>query len=123
MWRRRSSFELYQSYNESGIVNFIKIQRIKWAAHVVRMNEDRTTKKFFNGQPIGTRTNGWLNLRWNDDLKKDLLVLRTKKWRTHKQEEGWPGKGFFRCQDPPWAVQPLRKEGIYPLVIIFFNAI
>ncbi|GFU31869.1 uncharacterized protein TNCV_1111301 [Trichonephila clavipes] len=60
---RRSNFELYQSYKESDIVNFIKMQRIKWAGHVVRMDEDRTTKKAFNAQPIGTRRKGRPNLR------------------------------------------------------------
>ncbi|GFU51909.1 uncharacterized protein TNCV_3734151 [Trichonephila clavipes] len=44
-WRRRSNFELSQSYKESDIVNFVKIQRIKWPGPVVRMNEDHTTKK------------------------------------------------------------------------------
>ncbi|GFV00254.1 hypothetical protein TNCV_3323051 [Trichonephila clavipes] len=27
------------------MVNFIKTQRTKWAGHIVRMDEDRTTKK------------------------------------------------------------------------------
>ncbi|GFU15180.1 uncharacterized protein TNCV_4558931 [Trichonephila clavipes] len=53
-WQRRSNFELYQSYKESDIVNLIKIERIKGAGHVVRMVEDRTTKKVFNAQPNGT---------------------------------------------------------------------
>ncbi|GFW45649.1 uncharacterized protein TNCV_3245871 [Trichonephila clavipes] len=56
MWRRISNFELHQSYEESVIVNFIKVQRIKWAGHVVRMDEDSTTKKIFTSQPIGTLT-------------------------------------------------------------------
>ncbi|GFY10519.1 uncharacterized protein TNCV_2565471 [Trichonephila clavipes] len=43
--REGSNLELYQSYKESDVVNFIKIQRIKWTGHVIRMNEDRTTKK------------------------------------------------------------------------------
>ncbi|PRD32136.1 UNVERIFIED_CONTAM: hypothetical protein NCL1_21396 [Trichonephila clavipes] len=80
-WRRRSNFELYHSYKESDIVNFIKLQRIKWAGHVFRKDEDCTTKKVFNDQPIGTRRKGRLNLRWIDGLEKDLLVLRTKNWR------------------------------------------
>ncbi|GFV59743.1 uncharacterized protein TNCV_1908141 [Trichonephila clavipes] len=70
--------ELYQSYKESDILNFIKIQRIKWPSHIVRMNEDRTTKKFFNAQPIGTRRKGRPNLRRIDGLEKDLVVLRTR---------------------------------------------
>ncbi|GFS78540.1 uncharacterized protein TNCV_3147791 [Trichonephila clavipes] len=81
-WRRRSNFELYQSYKESDIVNFIKIQRTKWAGHVVRMNEDRTTKKVFNTQPIGTRRKDKPNLRWMDGLEKYLKFLRSKNWRT-----------------------------------------
>ncbi|GFW81245.1 uncharacterized protein TNCV_375931 [Trichonephila clavipes] len=62
-WRRRSNLELYQSYKESDVVNFIKIQRIKWAGHVIRGNEDCTTKKVFNAQPIGTRRKDRPNLR------------------------------------------------------------
>ncbi|GFU70358.1 uncharacterized protein TNCV_2916211 [Trichonephila clavipes] len=46
------------------------------------MDENRTTKKLFNVQPIGIRRKGRPNLRWIDDLEKDLLVLRTKNWRT-----------------------------------------
>ncbi|GFV59859.1 uncharacterized protein TNCV_4739871 [Trichonephila clavipes] len=43
-WRRRSSLELYRSYKESDIVCFVQIQRIKWAGHVIRIN-DHTAKK------------------------------------------------------------------------------
>ncbi|GFW14043.1 uncharacterized protein TNCV_3546321 [Trichonephila clavipes] len=46
MWRRRSNFELYQSNKELDIVNFIKIQGIKWAGYVAKMEENRTTKKY-----------------------------------------------------------------------------
>ncbi|GFW69084.1 uncharacterized protein TNCV_2919821 [Trichonephila clavipes] len=77
-WRRRSNLELYRSCKESDIVNFIKIQRIKWAGHVVRMEEDPTTK---NARPTGTRRKGRLNLRWIDGLEKDLLVLKARNWR------------------------------------------
>ncbi|GFV12765.1 uncharacterized protein TNCV_1367351 [Trichonephila clavipes] len=51
---RRSNLELYRSFKESDIVNFVKKQRIKWAGQVIRMNEDRITKKVFNAQPMGT---------------------------------------------------------------------
>ncbi|GFU24361.1 uncharacterized protein TNCV_942531 [Trichonephila clavipes] len=39
-------------------------------------------KNVFNDQPIGTRIKGRPNLRRMDDLEKDLLVLKTKNWRT-----------------------------------------
>ncbi|GFV65584.1 hypothetical protein TNCV_778701 [Trichonephila clavipes] len=39
-------------------------------------------KKVFNDQPIGTRKKGRPNLRWINDLEKDLLILRTMNRRT-----------------------------------------
>ncbi|GFU28043.1 hypothetical protein TNCV_3153631 [Trichonephila clavipes] len=41
--KRRSNLELYQSCQESGIINLIKLQRIKWVGYVARMDENRTT--------------------------------------------------------------------------------
>ncbi|GFV72776.1 uncharacterized protein TNCV_1232901 [Trichonephila clavipes] len=82
-WRRRSNLDIYQSYKESGVANFIKIQRIKWAGHVIRMNEDRTTKKDFNSQANSTRIKGKPNLRWIDGLEKNFLVFRTKNSGEH----------------------------------------
>ncbi|GFW33289.1 uncharacterized protein TNCV_2859661 [Trichonephila clavipes] len=55
---------------------------MKRAGLMVGVNEDRTTEKVFIAQPISTRRKGGPNLRWIDDLEKDLLVLRTKNWRT-----------------------------------------
>ncbi|GFS78513.1 uncharacterized protein TNCV_3147651 [Trichonephila clavipes] len=60
----------------------------KKAGHVVRMDEDRTTEKVFNAQPIDTRRKGGPN-GWIDDLEKDLLVLRTKNWRTLAGRLAW----------------------------------
>ncbi|GFT00632.1 uncharacterized protein TNCV_141771 [Trichonephila clavipes] len=79
---RRSNLKLYHSYKESDAVNFIKVQRIQWAGHIVRIYEDPTTKKVFNAQPIVTWRKGRPKLRWIDGLEKDLLVLKTKNGRT-----------------------------------------
>ncbi|GFX15180.1 hypothetical protein TNCV_2708851 [Trichonephila clavipes] len=48
---------------------------------VVRMVEDRTTKRVFNVHPTGIRGKGRSNIKWIGGLKKYLLVLRTKCWR------------------------------------------
>jgi hypothetical protein len=39
-WRRRYNFELYsyKLYNEPDLVKYIKINILKWAGHVMRMN-------------------------------------------------------------------------------------
>ncbi|GFT29002.1 hypothetical protein TNCV_3586541 [Trichonephila clavipes] len=55
-----------------------KYNELNGQGHVVRMDENRTTKKVFNAQLIGTRRKGKPNLRWIDGIEKDLLVLRTK---------------------------------------------
>ncbi|GFV58924.1 uncharacterized protein TNCV_1811731 [Trichonephila clavipes] len=81
-WRRRSNLELNRSYKESDIVNFFKIQRVKLAVYVIRMNEDLTIKDAFDAQLIGTRRKDRPNLRWIDGLNKGLLVLRTRDRRT-----------------------------------------
>ncbi|GFY01071.1 hypothetical protein TNCV_5075381 [Trichonephila clavipes] len=97
-WQKRTNLELYQSYKESDIVNFIKIQLINWAGHVVRVDGNHTTNY---AQPIGIRKKGRPNLRWIDDLEKDLLVLRTKNWRTlARRRLAWKSL-FEKAEDYP----------------------
>ncbi|GFY34258.1 uncharacterized protein TNCV_2505611 [Trichonephila clavipes] len=112
-WQKRSDFELNHSNKESDIVNFIKIQRIKWASHVVRMNEDRYIKNVFNAQPTVPRRKGRPNLRWIDGLEKDLLVLKTKNWRTLAGRRLTRGKCFLRRPRPTLgcrAIEEGRRE-------------
>jgi hypothetical protein len=42
-------------YRKPNIVTTIKVRRVKWAVHLVRMCDDRTMKKVFSGKPDGTR--------------------------------------------------------------------
>jgi len=44
-WRPRWNNELYSLYNEPNIVEDIKIRRIEWAGHIIRMEEERIPKK------------------------------------------------------------------------------
>ncbi|GFY27647.1 uncharacterized protein TNCV_910981 [Trichonephila clavipes] len=46
------------------------------------MDKDHTTKKVFDAKPFGIRRKGKPNLKWTEGLEKDLLVVRTKNWRT-----------------------------------------
>ena len=47
-WRKRYNYELYEIFNESNIVNYIKVKRLAWAGHLVLMNSDRI--KFYSYQ-------------------------------------------------------------------------
>jgi hypothetical protein len=35
------------------VATYIKIKRLAWAGHLVRLNDDRTIKKIFNTKPDG----------------------------------------------------------------------
>jgi hypothetical protein len=44
-WRLRWNNELYSLYNDLNIVEDIKIRRLGWAGHIIRMEGERILKK------------------------------------------------------------------------------
>jgi hypothetical protein len=90
VWRKRHNHELYELFNESDIVKYIKINRLGWAGHVIHMDNSRTVKKVFNTKPIGIRKTGRPKLRWEDDVIQDVKSLGVKNWRNVAMEkESW----------------------------------
>jgi hypothetical protein len=60
-WRPRWNNEIYSLYNEPNIVEDIKIRRLGWAGHIIRMEEETIPEKVLNGnfrttRPVGRRT-------------------------------------------------------------------
>jgi hypothetical protein len=51
VWRKRHNHELYKLFNEPDIVKYIKINRLSWAGHVIRMDNNRTVKKVLDTKP------------------------------------------------------------------------
>ena len=45
-------------YKTPNIVSIIKIRRLEWLGHMVRMNETRSVKKIFGGKLEGRRGRG-----------------------------------------------------------------
>jgi hypothetical protein len=77
-------------YKTPDIVSIIKIRRLEWLGHVVRMNETRTVKKIFEGKLEGRRSRGRPRLRWINDVEDDPRKLGVKRWRTKALErEEW----------------------------------
>ena len=62
-------------------MNVIKIRRLEWLRHVIRMNETRSVKKIFGGKFEGRRGKGRPRLRWINDGEDDLRKLGVKRWR------------------------------------------
>ena len=72
------NYELYEIFSESNIVNYIKVKRLAWAGHLVRMNSDRTIRKIFNTKQDGARSAGRPRLRWEDGVDQDMRILGVK---------------------------------------------
>ncbi|GFS82931.1 hypothetical protein TNCV_1568171 [Trichonephila clavipes] len=65
-------------------------ERLKWAGHLARMNEDRSYKKIFLAKPMGNRPRRRLPLRWIDCVEKDINILKVKNWKTvTKSRDAW----------------------------------
>ena len=60
----------------------IKVRRLEWLGHVIRMNETRSVRKIFEGKLEGRRGRGRPRLRWINDVEDDLRKLGVKRWRT-----------------------------------------
>ena len=74
--------ELYILYNDLNIVEDIKIRRIGWAGHIIRMEEERIPKKVLNGTFYNTRPVGRPRTRWADVVQRDSLqLLGVRGWR------------------------------------------
>jgi hypothetical protein len=82
----------------------IKIRRIEWAGHIVRMEEERVPKKVLNGNFHTTRPVGKPRTRWGDVVQRDpLQLLGIREWRRraanrdvwrHLMREGKARKGL-----------------------------
>jgi len=56
-------------------VEDIKIRRLGWAGHIIRMEEERIPKKGLNGNFYTTRLVGRPRSRWADVVQRDSLQL------------------------------------------------
>jgi hypothetical protein len=68
----KTNEELITKYKSQDIITVIKILRLEWLGHVVRMDESRSVKKIFEGKLEGIRGRGRPRLRWINDVEDDL---------------------------------------------------
>jgi hypothetical protein len=62
-------------YSEPNIVEDIKIRRLEWVGHIMRMEEERIPKKVLNRNFHTTRPVGRPRTRWADVVQWDALQL------------------------------------------------
>jgi hypothetical protein len=54
-WRIKMNQEIYNKFKSPNIVTGIKVRRLEWLGHVVRMDGARIVKKLLEGKPRGGR--------------------------------------------------------------------
>jgi hypothetical protein len=65
-------------YKESDIVTYIKINRLRWAGHVIRLEEQSPARRVLVAIVEG-RKRGRPKLRWEDGVMEDARKLGGKK--------------------------------------------
>ena len=83
-WRIRYNSELYiyiYIYIQTDIIKTIKILKLRWTGHIMRIPEENPVKKLTLLWPEGSRRAGRPKLRWLDGVKEDLRTLGIRGWR------------------------------------------
>jgi len=89
-WRIKYSNELFTLYKESDTVTYIKINRLKWAGHVIRMEEQSPTRRVLVAVVEGSRQRGRPKLRWEDGVIEDATKLGERNWRNAaRNRDSW----------------------------------
>jgi hypothetical protein len=85
----RNNHELCKLCNEPDMTKYIKINRLRRAGHIVRMENSRSVKKAFDARPEGTRKIERPKLRWEDGVIQDI---RQGPGSEEVEECGYEGK-------------------------------
>jgi len=89
-WRSRYDEELYRLYDGTDLVTAIRMTRLRWAGHIVRMQDNLSCKKITLDKPEGRRRVGRPNLRWMDGVMRDAERLEVGNWKIKaKDRDGW----------------------------------
>jgi len=66
-------------YKESDIITYVKINRLKWAGHVIRMEEQSPTRRVLIAVVEGRRQRGRSKLKW-EDVMEGARKLGERNW-------------------------------------------
>jgi hypothetical protein len=69
--RIKTNADLMTKYKSQDTIPVIRIRRLEWLGHVIRMDETRSVKKIFEGKLEGRRGRGRCRLRWINDVEDD----------------------------------------------------
>jgi len=76
-------------YKDIDTVTYIKINRLKWVGHVIRMEEQSATRRAV-AVVEGRRQRGRPKLRWEDGVMEDARKLGERNWRNGaRNRDSW----------------------------------
>jgi hypothetical protein len=84
--RIRNNLEIQNMYKSPDILTEIKVRRLEWLGHVIRMEDTCLPKVVFNAKPEGRHGVGRPRLRWLDDVEADIKALGVKRWGIKAQD-------------------------------------
>jgi len=79
-WRIKTNEELEILVKKETIGRFIKSKRLRWVAHVIRMDTIGTVKKVTEWESCSSRPAGRPRLRWLEQVE-DLKKMKVRNWR------------------------------------------
>jgi hypothetical protein len=85
------------------IVNDVKLRRLQWAGHVIRMPEEKIPRKVMMGRLEGVRPIGRPRKRWMDrreGITEGEQLESAGAGQEQMEAHTWEGQG------PIWAVAP-----------------
>ena len=90
-WRRFHNEELHSLYRSPNIVRLNKTRRSRWAGHVTRMEEGRSTFKILTSKPTGKRPLGRRRRRGEDNIRMDLeeIGINAGNWVDSAQDRNY----------------------------------
>ena len=89
-WRTKNYNELYTLYKENDIVSYVKINRLRCAGHVIRLEEQSPARRVLVAAVEGRRQRGRPKLRWEDGVMEDARKLGERNWRNAaRNRDSW----------------------------------
>jgi hypothetical protein len=79
-WRRLHNEGHNDLSSSPNIIRVIKSRRVRWAGHVARMGEGRSSYRILVGRPKGRRPLERPRRRWEDNIKMDLQEVGWGPW-------------------------------------------
>ena len=76
-WRIKTNEELDKLMKHENVINFARAQRLGWFGQIEGMQEIRMVKAIHSWKHISKRPKGRPKIRWEDDVKIDILTHST----------------------------------------------